>query len=73
MNYGYMLTFGFRQGRGGVRITGTHYVMAPDAMVARSKAQRMCARYEEVLFCDRVDYFSEEDKDPLDYESIEVV
>jgi hypothetical protein len=63
----YFVTFGNYQGR----MTGQDYVNAPTIQQARIIANAMCARHEQVLAVDEVQPF--EDKDLLDYESIEVI
>jgi hypothetical protein len=63
----YFVTFGNHQGR----MTGQDFVHAPTIQQARIIAEAMCAKHEHVLYVDEVQPF--EDKDLLDYESIEVI
>jgi hypothetical protein len=63
----YFVTFGNSRGR----MTGQDYVHAPTIQQARIIARSMCARYEQVLTVEQLPVV--EDKDLLDYESIEVI
>jgi len=67
----YFVSFGIKYGRGGMRLTGQDYVDASSIQQARTIAKAMCAKHEHVLYVDEVQPF--EDKDLLDYESIEVI
>jgi len=68
----FVVTYGLRYGRGGIRITGTDVVYAPNLRVAWQMAESKKARHEQVLYVDLPPHF-EEDKDLLDYESIDVI
>lgn len=68
----YAITYGFDLMRGGKRITGTHFVEARNAHEAHMIGAGMCSRTEKVLYVDEF-IKHEEDKDLLDYESIEVI
>jgi hypothetical protein len=67
MTMQYFATFGNYQGR----MTGQDFIHAPNIQQARTIAEAMCAKHEHVLYVDEVLPF--EDKDLLDYESIEVI
>lgn len=68
----YVVTFGYDLLRGGKRITGSDFVSADSFEQAWIKAGAMCSRTERVLYVDEF-VKREEDKDLLDYESIEVI
>lgn len=68
----YVATFGYDLLRGGKRITGTEFINADSFEQAWMKAGRMCSKTERVLYVDEF-IKREEDKDLLDYESIDVV
>lgn len=67
----YFVTFGFTYGRGGQCITGQDYVMAKNKDHARTRAKALCSRHESVLWIDEIQPM--EDKDLLDYDSIDVI
>lgn len=50
----FAVTFGFRMNRGGLRITGSHIVHAPNSRLAWQRAKSMCARHEQVLYVDHI-------------------
>jgi hypothetical protein len=66
----YIVTFGNTYGRGD-RITGQDIVTAKNKDQACTMANAMCARHESVLWIDEIQPM--EDKDLLDYDSIDVI
>jgi hypothetical protein len=68
----YVVTYGYDLLRGGKRITGSDFINAESFEQAWIKAGSLCSRTERVLYVD--EYIKPlEDKDLLDYESIEVI
>lgn len=69
----YFITFGYNLPKGGQRITGTGWTSARNYQHARDAAQLVCQPWEQVLYIDEPPNPYPEDRDPLDYDSIDVI
>ena len=68
----YFVTYGYPL-RTGFRFTGQGFINARSFQHAWDAAMKSCGKGEQVLFVDTPPDPYPEDKDPLDYKSIDVV